>query len=200
MASDRRKAFVARLAVVDPFGEALVPLNVCKLLPGATAETRAYEVSLALSRLFDSSMGFQMENILRHLILLLMESGLTLAEAPVVLEDEVLRGVLATRSQKAARVRLLPFWGKRRLDDLEPRRRTSGPWRGSSAGSLPAARSSACPPRRSAAPPPEASFRCPGPWRRQAARQEPEAALPQVSASIACQSPPSVVHGTSLLR
>ncbi len=63
---------------------------------------QAYEVSLALSRLFDSSMGFQMENILRHLILLLMESGLTLAEAPAVLEDEILRGVLATRSQSTA--------------------------------------------------------------------------------------------------
>lgn len=102
MSPERRAAFVARLAVVDPFGEALVPLNVCKLLPGASAETQAYEVSLALSRLFDASMGFQMENILRHLILLLMESGLTLAEAPAVLEDEVLRGVLATRSRHTA--------------------------------------------------------------------------------------------------
>lgn len=99
---ERREAFVKRLAIVNPFGEALVPLNVCKPLPGAAAETQAYEVALALSRLFDSSMGFQMENILRHLVLLLMESELTLAEAPAVLEDEVLRGVLAARSHNTA--------------------------------------------------------------------------------------------------
>ncbi len=102
MAPERREAFARRLAIVNPFGETLVPLNVCKPLPGATAETQAYEVALALSRLFDSAMGFQMENILRHLILLLMESELTLAEAPAVLEDEVLRGVLATRSRSTA--------------------------------------------------------------------------------------------------
>lgn len=102
MPAEHREAFVKRLAIVNPFGEALVPLNVCKPLAGGSAETQAYEVALALSRLFDSSMGFQMENILRHLILLLMESGLTLAEAPALLEDEVLRGVLATRSRNTA--------------------------------------------------------------------------------------------------
>jgi hypothetical protein len=94
-----REAFVRRLVVANPFGETLVPLNVCRLLPGTSAEVQAYEVSLALSRLFDSAMGFQMENILRHLVLLLMEADLTLAEAPMVLQDELLRGLLAERSQ-----------------------------------------------------------------------------------------------------
>jgi hypothetical protein len=93
-----RAHFVRRLVVVNPFGEALVPLNVCRLLPGTSAEVQAYEVALALSRLFDASMGFQMENILRHLLLLLIESRLTLVEAPLVLRDELLRGLLAERS------------------------------------------------------------------------------------------------------
>jgi hypothetical protein len=35
-----------------------------------------------------------MENILRHLILLLMESQFTFVEAPLVLQDEVLRACL----------------------------------------------------------------------------------------------------------
>jgi hypothetical protein len=98
MDATSRAVFVRRLVVVNPFGEALVPLNVCRLLPGTSAEVQAYEVALALSRLFDASMGFQMENLLRHLLLLLIESGLTLVEAPYVLRDELLRGLLAERS------------------------------------------------------------------------------------------------------
>src|SRR5207253_9453291 len=47
-------------------------------------------------------MGFHMENILRHLLLLLMESELSLVEAPVVLRDDVLRGILAERSKNQA--------------------------------------------------------------------------------------------------
>jgi len=44
-------------------------------------------------------MGFQMENLLRHLLLLLMESELTLVEAPLILQDEIVRGLLVARSQ-----------------------------------------------------------------------------------------------------
>jgi hypothetical protein len=110
MDATARAAFVRRLVVVNPFGEALVPLNVCRLLPGTSAEVQAYEVALALSRLFDASMGFQMENILRHLLLLLIESGLTLVEAPYVLQDELLRGLLAERSGFPA---VREFFGRR---------------------------------------------------------------------------------------
>jgi Type IV secretory system Conjugative DNA transfer len=100
---ERREALQRRLQVVNPFDEEhLVPLNVCRPLPGISAETQAYEVTLALSRLFDSALGIHMESILRHLILLLMESRLTLIEAPLVLEDEILRGVLASRSAHPA--------------------------------------------------------------------------------------------------
>lgn len=97
-----RETFVRRLVVVNPFGETLVPLNVCRLLPGTSAEVQAYEAALALSRLFDSTMGFQMENLLRHLLLFLIESDLTLAEAPEILQDELLRGLLAERSRHPA--------------------------------------------------------------------------------------------------
>jgi len=86
------------VAVINPFADALMPLNVCRPLAGSSAEVQAYEITLALSRLFDTSLGLHMENLLRHLLLLLIESRLSLVEAPLVLEDEVLRGVLVTRS------------------------------------------------------------------------------------------------------
>ncbi|MBI3825648.1 MAG: DUF853 family protein [Candidatus Rokubacteria bacterium] len=97
-----RSAPRERVVIVNPFSDALVPLNVCRPLPGSSPEVQAYEVTLALSRLFDRSLGLHMENILRHLLLLLMESDLTLVEAPQVLEDEVLRGVLAQKSRNEA--------------------------------------------------------------------------------------------------
>lgn len=91
-------AFVRRLAVVHPFGEALPPLNVCRVPPGSSPEVQAYEVTLALSRLFDAALSVHMENILRHLLLLLTAAELSLVEAPAVLADEVVRGVLVERS------------------------------------------------------------------------------------------------------
>jgi hypothetical protein len=94
-----REAFMKRLVVVNPFSDALVPMNICRVTPGNSIETQAYDVALVLSRLFDSAMGFQMENLLRHLLLLLMEADLTLVEAPLILQDEVLRGILVERSQ-----------------------------------------------------------------------------------------------------
>lgn len=96
---DVRAEFVQSLAVVNPFGSTLVPLNVCKVLKGWTAEVQAYEVSLTFSRLFDTGLSTHMENLLRHLLMLLMEHELSLVEAPWVLQDEVLRGVLVERSK-----------------------------------------------------------------------------------------------------
>jgi hypothetical protein len=97
-----REALRGRVVVVNPFGEYLVPLNVCAPLPGSSAEVQAFEVTLALSRLFDSALGVHMESILRHLLILLIEARLSLVEAPQVLEDEVLRGLLAMRSSHPA--------------------------------------------------------------------------------------------------
>lgn len=102
LAPQSRDAFSKRIVILNPFSGHLVPLNVCRLLPGISAETQAYEVTLALSRLFENSLGIHMENLLRHLLLLLMESRLTLVEAPLVLQDEVLRGVLASQSTNPA--------------------------------------------------------------------------------------------------
>jgi hypothetical protein len=79
-----------------------VPLNICRCLAGTQPEVQAYEVGLSLSRLFNSSMSFQMQNILHHLLLLLMESELSLVEASQVLSDEVLRGILLRRSGNQA--------------------------------------------------------------------------------------------------
>jgi hypothetical protein len=87
-----------RLVVVNPFSDHLVPFNVCRLLPGETAETRAYEVVLAFSRFFEAGLGFHQESIFRAVLLLAIEAGLTLVEVPLILEDEVLRGILANRS------------------------------------------------------------------------------------------------------
>jgi hypothetical protein len=78
-----------------------VPLNVCRPPRGVSPEVQAYDVTLALSRLFEAGMSFHMENILRHLLLLLMSANLTLAESPAVLDDEVLRGVLVERCDNA---------------------------------------------------------------------------------------------------
>lgn len=94
----RREQFIRTLAVINPFSDALVPLNVCKVVPGSTPEIQAYNVCLSLSRLYSSDMSFHMENILRHLLLLLTESGLTLVEAPLVMQDDNLRNILVLRS------------------------------------------------------------------------------------------------------
>lgn len=99
MEPEKRAAFLDRLVVVNPFSDSLVPLNICRVPPGGSIETQAYDVALVLSRLFDSQMGFQMENLLRHLLLLLMEANLTLVEAPLILQDEILRGILVERSE-----------------------------------------------------------------------------------------------------
>jgi len=92
-----RAELVRRLAVVNPFAETLVPLNVCRPPSRVSPEVQAYDVTLALARLFDLGLSFHMENILRHLLLLLMSANLTLAEAPLVLDDEVLRSILVER-------------------------------------------------------------------------------------------------------
>lgn len=102
MESPRRQQFIRSLAVINPFSDALVPLNICKLLPGTNPEIQAYDVCLSLSRLFSSDMGFQMENILRHLLLLLIEADLTLVEAPEVMQDDLLRDILVSRSTNPA--------------------------------------------------------------------------------------------------
>lgn len=102
MEPDRRKSFIRSLAVVNPFAQTLVPLNVCRPINGTAPEVQAYNVCLSLSRLFSSDLGFQMENILRHLLLLLMESDLSLVEAPEVLQQDLLRDILVQRSAISA--------------------------------------------------------------------------------------------------
>jgi hypothetical protein len=97
-----RAAVRGRLVVVNPFADELVPLNVCRPIAGSTPEVQAYEITLALSRLFETSLGLHMESILRHLVLLLMETELSLAEAPLILRDDLLRGILANRSANPA--------------------------------------------------------------------------------------------------
>jgi hypothetical protein len=97
MSPEQQSAFLRRLAIINPFGTALVPLNVCRPLQGVSAEVQAYDVTLALSRLFDTALSLHMENILRHLLLLLTAAHLSLVEAPAVLEGELLRGVLVER-------------------------------------------------------------------------------------------------------
>lgn len=95
---DRRQRLRDRLVVVNPFSEYLIPMNVCRPIPGWNPEAQAYEIALTLSRLFDVALSVHMENILRHLILLLAEANLSLVEAPLVLQDEILRSVLVKRS------------------------------------------------------------------------------------------------------
>lgn len=102
LAAENRERVRQRLVIVNPFSDQLVPLNVCRLLRGVTPEVQAYEMTLAFSRLFDVSLGLHMENILRHLFILLTEAELSLVEAPLVLQDEVLRGILAHQSSHPA--------------------------------------------------------------------------------------------------
>jgi hypothetical protein len=99
LSEPERSAFIRRLVVVNPFSETLVPLNICRVMHGTSPELQAFEVALAFSRMFDESIGFQMQNILRHLLMLLMESELSLVEAPEVLQNQLLRGILVDRSQ-----------------------------------------------------------------------------------------------------
>jgi hypothetical protein len=102
LAEPARSDFIGRLVVVNPFGETLVPLNICRVMHGTSPEVQAYDVAQAFSKLFDTSFGFQMENILRHLLLLLMEAELSLVEAPEVLQNQLLRDILVDRSQHRA--------------------------------------------------------------------------------------------------
>lgn len=102
MGATERDAFVQSLAVVNPFSDYLIPFNVCRQLPGLSPEIQAYEIGLVLERFFDSSLSLQMQNLLRHLLALLIEANLSLVEAPDVLHDELLRGMLVQRSQNSA--------------------------------------------------------------------------------------------------
>ena len=97
MPAGEQSRLAQRLAIVNPFADTLVPMNVCRPPHAVTPEVQAYDITLSLSRLFETGMSLHMENILRHLLLLLMSANLTLVEAPVVLEDEVLRGILTER-------------------------------------------------------------------------------------------------------
>lgn len=90
------------LVVVNPFSNALTPFNVCCPLPGVDAEFQAFEIGLALARMFDNELGVHQENVLRHLLILLIESRLSLVEAPLLLKDEILLGLLAVRSTNPA--------------------------------------------------------------------------------------------------
>jgi hypothetical protein len=102
LAEPARSDFIRSLVVINPFGDMLVPLNICRVMRGTSPEVQAYDVAQAFSKLFDASIGFQMENILRHLLLLLMEAELSLVEAPEVLQNQLLRDILVDRSQNRA--------------------------------------------------------------------------------------------------
>ncbi len=96
-----RVALFRKTVVVDPFSTtALVPLNICRPIEGVAAETQAFEVTCALSQLFDN-MSFHMQYLLTQLIVLLIEHQplqLSLAEAPLIIRDETLRLMLTHRS------------------------------------------------------------------------------------------------------
>ena len=72
-----RAAFRRRLVIISPFGNTLVPLNICRVPPGVSAELVAYDVTLALSRLFETALSVHMENIMRHAMLLLSAADLS---------------------------------------------------------------------------------------------------------------------------
>ncbi len=93
-----RDAFMRDLVVINPFGDSLIPLNVCSVLPGGSAETQAFDVTLTFGRLFDEGVSFRMASILRHLLLLLSESNLTLVESGEILQNDLLRNILVERS------------------------------------------------------------------------------------------------------
>jgi hypothetical protein len=95
--------FIRSLPIVDPFAVgALPPFNVCHPFAGWSRDVQCYEIANGLSRLFEQGFTFHQENILRHLLVLLMEHHLTLVEAPTVLQDELLRGILVQQSQSEA--------------------------------------------------------------------------------------------------
>lgn len=100
MSEAERVAFVRSLAVVNPFAPtALPPFNVCQPFAGWSHEVQAYEITNSLGRLFDQGLTFHQENLLRHLLMLLIEHRLSLIETPDVMQDEVLRGILVDRSR-----------------------------------------------------------------------------------------------------
>lgn len=95
-----RLAFIRSLPIVNPFAsDALPPFNVCHSFAGWSHEVQCYEITNGLGRLFDQGLTFHQENVLRHLLMLLMEHQLSLVEAPEVMQDEVLRGILVERSR-----------------------------------------------------------------------------------------------------
>jgi len=95
---EARAAFVARVTVIDLFSRHLTPLNFCQRIPGSSVRAQASDITLALERLFEAGFSHLMATIMRWLLVLLVSAELTLAEATLVLEDDVLRGVLVERS------------------------------------------------------------------------------------------------------
>lgn len=95
-----RLAFIRSLPVVNPFAsDDLPPFNVCHPFAGWSHEVQCYEITNGLGRLFDQGLTFHQENVLRYLLMLLMEYRLSLVEAPDVMQDEVLRGILVQGSR-----------------------------------------------------------------------------------------------------
>jgi len=108
------EALCSQVVSIDPAASELPPLNVCHLLPGVTAEFQAYEVALVLNRLLLNEITSLGEHLLRNLLILLIHSKLSLAEAVLVLEDELLRNVLVSccpnESVKEFFLRTYPSW------------------------------------------------------------------------------------------
>lgn len=96
--ADARAAFAQRVTVIDLFGSRLAPLNFCRRIPGVSLHTQASDMALAVERLFEIGFSMHMSTIMRWLIVLLISAELTLADATLLLEDEVLRGILVERS------------------------------------------------------------------------------------------------------
>lgn len=99
--AELRERCVKDLLVIKLTGDTVVPKNPCCLGPGTTAETMAYDVTLAFSRYsaaVGSPLSVHMESALRHGLLLACEAKLSPLEIPLLLHHEALRTALVLRS------------------------------------------------------------------------------------------------------
>jgi len=100
--ADVRAEFVKHLLVIKLSGDLVVPKNPCRLGPGTTAESVAYDLTLAFARYsaaVGSALSVHMESVLRHSLLMMCEAKLSPLEIPLVLHHETLRTTLALRSE-----------------------------------------------------------------------------------------------------
>lgn len=95
--ADDRDAFLDDLVVINPFSDAIVPMQILEPEPGVHPDEQAYEVATLIDQLGGAPLGVKQQLFLYHLLLLGITLGLSLPELYLLLGD--LPSLIAKGSQ-----------------------------------------------------------------------------------------------------